>query len=83
MRIRPARICAEMGVVQEIRELTPLLSSVLPGGAEIKLLSDEPNILIRGDCSQIQQIFINDFECRPGDGESAWRSYSAECAKSD
>jgi CheY-like chemotaxis protein len=56
---RELRTVAEMDVVQEIRELIPLLSSVLPGGAEIKLLADEPNILIRGDRSQIQQIFMN------------------------
>jgi CheY-like chemotaxis protein len=56
---RELRTVAEMDVVQEIRELIPLLSSVLPGGAQIRFESEEPRIVIRGDRSQIQQIFMN------------------------
>ena len=56
---RELRTVAEMDVVQEIRELIPLLSSVLPGGAQIRFESEEPGIVIRGDRSQIQQIFMN------------------------
>ena len=56
---RELRTVAEMDVVQEIRELIPLLSSVLPGGAQIRFEPEEPQILIRGDRSQIQQIFMN------------------------
>ncbi len=56
---RELRTVAEMDLVQEIRELIPLLSSVLPGGAEIQFEYEEPQIVIRGDRSQIQQIFMN------------------------
>jgi signal transduction histidine kinase len=56
---RELRTVAEMDLVQEIRALIPLLSSVLPGGAEIRFESEEPQIVIRGDRSQIQQIFMN------------------------
>ena len=56
---RELRTVAEMDLVQEIRELIPLLSSVLPGRAEIRFETEEPQIVIRGDRSQIQQIFMN------------------------
>ncbi len=56
---RELRTVAEMDVVREIQELIPLLSSVLPGGAQIRFESEEPQIVIRGDRSQIQQIFMN------------------------
>ena len=56
---RELRTVAEMDLVQEIRELIPLLSSVLPGGAQIRFESDDQQIVIRGDRSQIQQIFMN------------------------
>lgn len=56
---RELRTVAEMDLVQEIRALIPLLASVLPGGAEIQFESEEPRVVIRGDRSQIQQIFMN------------------------
>lgn len=56
---RELRTVAELDVVQELRELIPMLSSVLPRGVQVRLESEESHVFIRGDRSQIQQVFMN------------------------
>lgn len=55
---RELRSEVELDLVQEVRDLVPLLSSVVKPSV-IQVTSSEPTIFVRGDRSQLQQVFMN------------------------
>ncbi len=55
---REFRAEVDLDIVAEVNELVPLLTSVVQP-AKIVVHSAEPTILLRGDRSQLQQVFMN------------------------
>lgn len=55
---RELRSEVDLDLVVEVNELVPLLSSVVKPST-IRVTSSEPKMIVRGDRSQLQQVFMN------------------------